>query len=529
MSRASVYRSVRVLPVVVGVLAATLIGSPAAASAPAFVPGRDAHFVAAPCPDPNLPAPPGTPPPNPYAVLNLPAGTVCGVMTVPENRSDPHSPTIRIGVAEVRSASPHPPSDPIVYLTGGPGGSAIVTAVKQISEGLNRDRDVIFVDQRGEYHSDPALSCPEIDRFGITQTGLSVLAPSTGTQDLAAVRACRARLAGQGDDLSAFSTTENAEDIADLRAAMGIAQWNVYGVSYGTDLALQLLRLNPQGIRSVVLDSLVPPQVNLINQFWSSAAQGYAALFTACTQQVACARAYPDLAGQFTAAVNRLAGHPLSVAVPSTATQPARTVVVDGYTLANLVVVQSLSAGTFAGLPQMIHDVATGDGRSAAAALIADVTSAPPGIVAYGLSFGVFCREGTAFTDQATELAAARAALPGFPTSVLTLVPQATRIIPECGIWNAGRADPATLTPTHSNVPTLLLTGTLDAVTPPSQAYLAASTLTHSTVVPLTGYGHDTFDASPCARSLTVGFFDTPIHPDVSCAATLAEPTFTTS
>lgn len=515
-----------------GLAAATgvsgLRSAKASESASSFVPGRDASYATSPCPDPNF-QPPGNPVPNPFAVLNLPKGTVCGVLTVPEDRSVPDGPKIRLGVAEVKASSSHPKPDPIVYLTGGPGGSAIVTAIKQINGGLNRDRDVIFIDQRGEYHSEPRLTCPEIDNFMVHQLGLSVLAPSTKAKDLAAVRACRTRLAGHGYDLAAFNTPENAADIADLRVAMGIKQWNVYGVSYGTDLALQLMRDYPQGIRSVVLDSLVPPQVNLINQFWVSAAQGYRALFAACAEQPACHRAYPNLAGQFTAAVNRLARHPLTVHLPAGAGQPARRVVIDGYTLANLVVVASLSAGSYSDLPLMIHQIAAGDGTRVAQTLAASVAEAPPGLVAYGLAYGVFCREGVAFTSQAGELAAARRALPAFPKSVLTLVPQAARIIPECRVWDVGRADRAALAPTHSHIRTLLLTGTLDAVTPPSQAYLAAKTLSRSTVIPLRGLGHDTLDASSCARSIIRGFFDRPAGGyDTACAKTLKNPAFLT-
>ena len=87
------------------------------------------------------------------------------------------------------------------------------------SWGINRDRDVIFVDQRGTLHADPLLSCPEIDQFVDEATGLSILAASTAQRDLDAVRACRTRLASAGYDLSAYNTTENAADIADLRTA----------------------------------------------------------------------------------------------------------------------------------------------------------------------------------------------------------------------------------------------------------------------------------------------------------------------
>ncbi|MDT2003786.1 alpha/beta hydrolase [Rhodococcus opacus] len=84
--------------------------------------------------------------------------------------------------------------------------------------------------------------------------------------------------------------------MADLRVALGLDEWNVYGVSYGSDLALTVLRDHPDGVRSVVLDSVVPTQSNIIGEFWPNAAEGYRALFDACAAQPACAGRLPRLA-----------------------------------------------------------------------------------------------------------------------------------------------------------------------------------------------------------------------------------------
>jgi pimeloyl-ACP methyl ester carboxylesterase len=160
--------------------------------------------------------------------------------------------------------------------------------------------------------------------------------------------------------------------------ALKIDNWHVYGVSYFSDLALQLLRDHPDGIRSVVLDSVVPPQTNAMTQFWPTAAEGYRALFEACAAQPGCAAANPNLARDFTTTVQRLTKTPLSVDLPAANGQPARRVVIDGYTLANL------------GIPMT-------------------------GLTGYGLTYGVFCREDAAFTDPAALLAGARQALPDLP------------------------------------------------------------------------------------------------------------------
>jgi pimeloyl-ACP methyl ester carboxylesterase len=297
---------------------------PTAARPSASLNQSTASFARAPCPVPNVSGIPQ---------LDLGPDFSCGYLTVPENRSRADGPTIRIAVARVKATSPTPEPDPIVWLTGGPGGTAIATANLTVAKGINADREIIFVDQRGTLHAEPALSCPEIDAVQRETLGLAIADAATAQKSDAATRTCRERLAGQGIDLAAYDTAENAADIADLRVALGIEQWNVRGVSYGTDLALQLLREHPQGIRSVVLDSLVPPQLNLVEALWPNAALGYEALFTACAAQVACAAAFPDLREEFIATVRRLDEQPLTVEVPDPAGGPNIRVVLDGYKL----------------------------------------------------------------------------------------------------------------------------------------------------------------------------------------------------
>jgi pimeloyl-ACP methyl ester carboxylesterase len=90
-------------------------------------------------------------------------------------------------------------------------------------------------------------------------------------------------------------------------------------------------------------------------------------------------------------------------------------------------------------------------------------------------------------TDPAAVLADARKALPDLPIDVLSLVPQAPRLFDECGVWNVGRADASLLAAARSEVPVLLMAGTFDAVTPPSQAEVAASRLPNSRVLRFPG------------------------------------------
>nr|WP_271210616.1 alpha/beta hydrolase [Rhodococcus wratislaviensis] len=119
--------------------------------------------------------------------------------------------------------------------------------------------------------------------------------------------------------------------------------------------------------------------------------------------------------------------------------------------------------------------------------------------------------------------------LPDFPDPVLSLVPQAARIFDDCDVWDVPASDARVHEPTASDVPALLLTGSLDAVTPPSQARTAAETLSRPEVLEFPGLGHDVLQSSDCAPAVTVGFLENPAGGyHTSCLARVQMPSFTT-
>jgi pimeloyl-ACP methyl ester carboxylesterase len=130
----------------------------------------------------------------------------------------------------VPAVSCTPARDPVVYLAGGPGGSALGAAQILVDAGFNRDRELVLMDQRGTLLTTPSVQCPEIERFTVRSLGLVYDAASTGRLHVAATRACYRRLTARGIDLGAYNTTESADDLADLRTALGIHEWNLFGV-----------------------------------------------------------------------------------------------------------------------------------------------------------------------------------------------------------------------------------------------------------------------------------------------------------
>ena len=477
-------------------------------------------YESAPCPKPNFPGVPEA---------DLGSNYSCGYLTVPENRSVPGSRTIRILVARVEAVSDTPKPDPIVFLAGGPGGAGTLSAPGVVAGGMNADRDVIFVNQRGTVHSDPHLSCPEMDDFVAQAVGLVYQAPSTAALDAAAVAACRERLAPTGADFAAYNSLENAADIADLRVALGIKEWNVYGVSYGTDLAQQLVRDHPDGIRSVVLDSVVPPSLNIVDRWWEAPASGLAAIFQACAGQTACAAAYPDLAAVFTKTVNTLSKTPAVVSATGPSGAPVR-VTVDGFKLVPLVLDWSAAPTKVVDIPRMISALANGDGTLAAAGIAAgDLPAEQRGLLGAGLALSTYCQEMANWTTPEQALTQARKAMPALPDSVLQIMPTGSWIFDECQAWGLGRSEATARLPVVSPVPTLILSGTFDSSTAPAWVGEITPGLSNSVVLRLPGVGHGVIPTSACAQSVMTAFVDNP-KPDVdqSCVSATTVPTFTT-
>ena len=330
-----------------------------------------ASYQTTPCPQPNIAG---------FPDLDFPSGVQCGYLTVLENRAKPDGRRIRIFVMRAPAVSATPKPDPIVYLSGGPGGAGSFEVAFMVKHGLNADREVIFVDQRGTHRADPLLGCPEWEQFLYDAVSVPFAAESTTAADAAAIKKCRDRLAATGVDLAAYNSTENAADIADLRVALGIDTWNVYGVSYGSKLALTVLRDHPQGIRSVVLDSVSPPTNNIVEKWWSAPASSFKAIFAACAAQPACATAYPNLEADFTATVNRLDTTPVVAQVKDASGAPV-TVNIDGFAFAYTVIMAS-ERGDASGVPKMIADMARGDAGAVAAAYLA--LRGPPEFVGLG-------------------------------------------------------------------------------------------------------------------------------------------------
>ena len=457
----------------------------------------------------------------------------CGYLFVPENRSRPAGRTIRLMVAKYPATSPEKRPDPVVYLAGGPGDIAPLEVNGFIAADFIRDRDILVVSQRGTMFSEPALTCESMDDFARELLGLRFYSEATKRAHLAATEACHRHLTATGADLSAYNSTESAADFADLRKVLGYAAWNVYGTSYGSYVAQTLMRDHPEGIRSVVLDSVLPTTYD-VPANWLNARDGFGNIFQACAAQPACNAAHPTLEQTFTGLVNKLEAKPLTTTVRDPATGEDIEVVIDGGAVVDWLRNQNYAVPLLRAAPDRIDGLAAGR-RDAIAAIALDRASRapPPGpdvpALGYGLALGVSCRESYPFATPEDLAAAGREAFPHYPASIQDEgVGGWAYFNEDCReVWKVPAAPEAMHQPVASSIPTLLISGSFDTLTSLAGAKAAAASLTNATIISIPGVGHFVSPSSPCAQAVIVSFLSDPNAPETSCVGALTPESFT--
>jgi pimeloyl-ACP methyl ester carboxylesterase len=461
------------------------------------------------------------------------ADASCGYLVVAEDRSRPDGRTIRLMVAKYPARSPDKRADPVVYLAGGPGDIAPLDVKGLVAGNFIRDRDILVLSQRGTMFSEPALTCAAADNFARELLGLRFYSEATKRAHLGATEGCHRELAATGADLSAYNSTENAGDFADLRRALGLTTWNVYGTSYGSYVAQTLMRDHPEGIRNVVLDSVLPTTYTIPGNWWITRA-GFDNLFRACAAETGCNAAHPHLEKTFTELVNKFEAEPWTTTVRDPVTGKDLKVVLDGGALIDWLRNQNYAVSLLRAAPDLIGGLAAGRPEAVEAIDKDRIGRAPPpgpGVPAlgYGLSYGVTCREDYPFATSEDLAAAGREAFPDYPASVQSEgVGGWAYVNEDCrDVWKIPAAPTAMRQPVASSIPTLLISGSFDTLTSLAEAKAAAANLSNATIISIPGVGHVVAPASPCAQAVIVSFLGDPHAPDTSCVGALKPPSFT--
>ena len=446
----------------------------------------------------------------------------CGYMVVPEDRSDPNSKPIRLAVvvfhARVKKAAP----DAVFYLEGGPGGHSVDNALESFEyafAGFAEKRDFVMFDQRGVGYSEPSLDCPESTKADYDGLTKRMNFDDRVVLENQAVKDCHDRLAAQGINLSAYNSAANAADVHDLQTVLGYPEINLYGISYGTRLALTVMRDFPQNIRSVILDSTVPLQADLYGRIPANADRAFKVFFQGCLKDRPCNGAYPNLDKVFYDLVAKLDDNPAAITARQPITGKKFNLLIDGHHLITMLFNAMYSSSVIVYLPKIIYDASHGDYALLEKFLAGSLVRSE--FLSVGMYLSVQCAEEVSFDTQDVLANADKS----YPKLMKTF--DMLNYYTQCQTWGVKPAPPVENQPVKSPVYTLVLAGEYDPITPPGYGWQAAQTLNHSFLFEFPGVGHGVSVGDPCPYKVAIAFVDNPkTKPEIGCISTMTEPQF---
>ncbi len=431
---------------------------------------------------------------------------LCGSLTVFEDRAAGAGRTIDLNILVLEARDEARP-DPIFFLQGGPGGAATLLAPLFANSPLRRDRDIVLVDQRGTGRSNP-LNCPaESVRDSVRGMASFELE----------IEPCLKQLQG---DPRHYLTTTAMEDLDQIRAALGYERINLMGGSYGTRAALEYLRRYESRVRTLVLRGVAGTTFDLPLGFGASSQAALDHVLDDCLADERCGKAFPDVRQQLTEVLARLEKKPSTVRVDLPGGGKT-SITVDRATFAVAIHYALYGSGTAAGIPRYIkraHDGKFVELIESLATFVALVG----GQISDGMFLSVVCAEDTPFftEDQARKAAA----------NTLLGAELAINLKQACKDWPVGELAADYREPIRSDVPTLLISGEADPVTPPSGAETVAEHLSRSVHLVLDGTAH--LNLSPgCVGQQIRSFIDSAdiSTVDAGCADRVGRPPFVTS
>jgi pimeloyl-ACP methyl ester carboxylesterase len=419
--------------------------------------------------------------------LGLSAGTdyECGDLITFEDRNSENS-TIRVHF--VRFFSQANSNNATIYFEGGPGGNggSMVARLGRLGNdflnALMVDGDFIVIAQRGTTLSVPSLDCEWIGE-------------------------CQ-QLTG---DLPAYNTAYNADDVNEIRSLLGYEKLNLFGISYGSRLALEVMRRHGEHIRSSIIGGIVPSHVvwsaGIPRSFYSA----LTALNASCADHGSCGAAYGDLEADFIAGITALNDEPVVL--------DNGNIGLDGYTYASLLFQFMYSNSTYPWLPLMISDLAESRVDRVESYLVDALYATSNASVARGMYYSVVCGEmfsppNESLFDQVN------ADVPSVIRDIFS--GSWYRVLDTCSEWPTGSLQTELAEPVSSDLPTFVASGTMDPITPPSYGVAAAETLSNALVVDYQNSGHGSTVQSDCGRDTFLAFLADPSASiDVSCASAM--------
>lgn len=435
----------------------------------------------------------------------------CGSFDVFEDRERKRGRKISLKIVVFPATGADKAPDPLFYIPGGPGSSATEDApyIAQELAKIREHRDLVFVDQRGTGGSNP-LNCDFFNPADL-RSYLGEYFP------LAHVRKCREQLEPKAD-LKLYTTTIAADDLDNVRAALGYDKINITGGSYGTRAAQVYLKLHPSRVRAVILHGVSPTNQFMPRDFPGHTERALNGVIAECAADDACRAAFPNLAAEVKSVLERLLRGPVEVELKRA---EIVRISLSRDLVAEAVRYMLYQPGAASRIPLFIHLAAQGNFQPLAEAAI----SYRQQIVATGsngMYLSVTCAEDLPLIKPGE----------GERNGVNTFLGdyRLRQQRAACALWQRGKIPKDYAEPTRADVPALILTGEWDPVTPPVYGDAAAKYLSRSihVVVPHGGHGFGGLNGIDCINKLMVEFIErgTTAGLDTSCVKSISRRGF---
>lgn len=441
---------------------------------------------------------------------NFTASARCGWFEVAENPADPAGRRIKLKIALAPATGKTTKDDPVFFFAGGPGQAASETwvLIRSTLRKIRKTRDIVMVDQRGTGSSNKLACHSEIEEDLNQEIDLDLIRSET--------EKCLAELDG---DPRFYTTTIAMGDYDLVRQAMGYEKINIMGVSYGSRAAQVYLRLFPETVRTVTLDSVVPMQLALGQEHAPMLDRSVGTVFGDCSRDETCNLLFPGQAEELNALFRQLREEPRQITIINPVSGKPQDMRLTADTLGVAIRFLSYSSETQALIPLLVHEaLTTGDlSRLASQAIL--VMAGLNEMLARGMELSVICSEDFPFIDTSADFS---------DTLIGNLFLEVIDL--QCKVWPRGEVPGGFHQPVQSDLPVLLLSGERDPVTPPHYATQTAESFPNSLNLVARGQSHSVMK-NVCLREITTEFIDkgTVENLDTSCVEQIRPAPFFTS
>ena len=422
---------------------------------------------------------------------------------------------VSLPIVVIKNVSFSQHDDPILYISGGPGSATgfkdddIDYWLDMINE-LSWGRDFVLYDQRGTGESTPQIICPSFEDFNYDALTTDLSPKEELVSYYNQHKECRHRIQEFDGDLSGYSTKHNTQDVLDITHSLNYSQWNLFGVSYGTRVALEVMRNKPTHIRSVILDSVFPSDKYDLLYWPFILDNAINMIFERCDNNETCQATYPNLRDLFKTSLRKLKNNSMYVHMPEFYSDGALNIYLNDSRFIDALFFATYDSTLISLIPDAINDVAHGRQKALlpiTTSFVETIFDEYSNVITFNT---VLCNDEKMISRKRYESIVER-----YPTS--KPYTQDLWQYDSCHIWGDKNTSVLETEPVHSTIPTLVLAGRDDAVTPWQWGEEVHQNLKNSFYYDFSDTTHGVIGINECASHLSVYFLDKLTLSDKHC------------